>query len=208
MHTGPGIICAVFAAVVFSAGCLSSIFPDPLPVITVTATPTPIPTTESPVVTVPVAQLALQSSDLPSDYILKDRSDITYLEVNQISHDLGWRAGYAVAYYRINREKYDITELRQTIALYSLANMNTVYNIGNDAVASGGTSATATYELPCPNVGDRTTAYRIASNQSAFTTYTIVFIKKNAYEELTMEGTTTDFETLKGLAQVAADKIR
>jgi len=208
MHTEPGIICAVFAAVVISAGCLSAIFPDPLPEPTITATPTPIPTPESPVVTVPVAQLALQSSDLPSDYILRDRSDITYLEVNQISHDLGWRAGYAVAYYRINREKYDVTELRQTIALYSLANMNTVYNIANDAVASGGTGATTIYELPCPNVGDRTVAYRIANNQSAFTTYTIVFVKKNACEELTMEGTTTDFETLKGLAQVAADKIR
>lgn len=206
MHIEPGIISAVFAVVVISAGCLSTVFPDPVTEPTVTPTPTPVPTTESPVVTVQVSQLALQASDLPSDYILKDRSDITYLETDQISRDLGWRSGYFVEYYRINTEKYDLTELSQEIGLYSLASMNTVFSMGEDAITSGGTGTTV-YQLPCPNFGDRTVAYRITGNQNALTTYTIIFIKKNAFEELTMTGTTTDFETLKDLAQTAADKI-
>jgi hypothetical protein len=210
MYTGSGILCAVLAAVLVSAGCLSAIFPDPVPVSTQTPAPTPIPTTESPVATVTVSQMALQPSDIPSDYILKDRSDLTYLEMSQMSHDLGWRAGYAVTYYRINQEKYDLTGLRQVIDLYPLANMNKVFDIEKEAIDTQNTGTTKIYELPCPKQGERTFAYRKTDNQSplAISTYTIIFTKKDVYEELTMGGTTTDFETLKGLAQVAADKIR
>jgi hypothetical protein len=210
MYTGSGIICAVLAAVLVSAGCLSAIFPDPVPVSTPSPTPVPAPTTESPVATVPVSQMALQPSDIPSDYILKDRSDRTYLEMSQMSHDLGWRAGYAVSYYRVNQEKYDLTGLRQLIDLYPLANMNKVFDIEKEAIESQNTGTTKIYELPCPKLGERTLAYRKTDDQShlSISTYTIIFTKKDVYEELTMGGTTTDFETLKELAQSAAEKIR
>jgi hypothetical protein len=210
MYTGSGIICAVLAAVLVSAGCLSAIFPHPVPVSTPSPTPVPAPTTESPVATVPVSQMALQPSDIPSDYILKDRSDRTYLEMSQMSHDLGWRAGYAVSYYRVNQEKYDLTGLRQLIDLYPLANMNKVFDIEKEAIESQNTGTTKIYELPCPKLGERTLAYRKTDDQShlSISTYTIIFTKKDVYEELTMSGTTTDFETLKELAQSAAEKIR
>jgi hypothetical protein len=210
MYTGSGIICAVLAAVLVSAGCLSAIFPDPVPISTPSPTPVPAPTTESPVATVPVSQMALQPSDIPFDYILKDRSDRTYLEMSQMSHDLGWRAGYAVSYYRVNQEKYDLTGLRQLIDLYPLANMNKVFDIEKEAIESQNTGTTKIYELPCPKLGERTLAYRKTDDQShlSISTYTIIFTKKDVYEELTMGGTTTDFETLKELAQSAAEKIR
>lgn len=210
MYTGSGILGAVLAVVLVSAGCLSAIFPDPLPASTPTPTPTPAPTPESPVATVQVSQMALQPSDIPSDYILKNRSDLPYQGMSQMSHDLGWRAGYAVTYYRINQEKYDVTGLRQVIALYPLANMNKVFDIEKEAITSQETATVKIYELPCPKMGERTTAYRTTDNQSSasFSTYTIIFTKKDVYEDLTMGGTTTDFETLKELAQVAADKIR
>ena len=99
MHTGSGVLCVILAAMLISAGCLSVIFPYPLvPSPTQSPAPTPVPTTESPVVTVPVSQMALQPSDMPADYILRDRSDLAYLEMDQMSHDLGWRAGYEVTY--------------------------------------------------------------------------------------------------------------
>jgi hypothetical protein len=212
MYLGTGILCVVIAVVLVSAGCLSTIFPDPVPVSTETPTspPTPVPTTESPVATVTVSRMALQPSDIPSDYILKDRSDRTYLEMSQMSLDLGWRAGYAVTYYRVNQEKYDLTGLRQVIDLYPLANMNKVFDIEKEAIESQNTGTIKIYELPCPKQGERTSAYRKTDDQSSrsISTYTIIFTKKDVYEELTMGGTTTDFETLKELAQVAADKIR
>lgn len=212
MQTGYVLICTVVAAVILSAGCLSAIFPD-LPLQTpvpASPVPTPVPTTGSPVATMPAARLALQASDLPSDYILKDRSDISYLEADQISKDLGWRAGYTVSYYRINRDKYDLTQLGQQINLYSLDSMNTVYNIRKEAITDGESGTATVYVLPCPNVGDRTIAYRISHNQTSgsYPSYTILFIKKNVCEELSMSGTTTDFETLKSLARLAADKIQ
>jgi len=210
MYTGSAILCAVLAAVLISAGCLSSIFPEPVPAPIPTPTPVPIPTTESPVSTVSVSQMALQPSDIPSDYILKSRSDLTYMEMSPISHDLGWRAGYTVTYYRINEEKYDMTGLRQVIYLYPLANMKKIYDLKKDSIDSYNPETTTVYELPCPKTGDRTFAYRMTDNSRSpsLSTYSIIFTKKDVYEELTMGGTTTDFETLKALAQTAADKIR
>ncbi len=211
MHTGSGVLCVILAAMLISAGCLSVIFPYPLvPSPTQSPAPTPVPTTESPVVTVPVSQMALQPSDMPADYILRDRSDLANLEMDQMSHDLGWRAGYEVTYYRINQEKYDMTELRQVIDLYPLANMNNVFNIETWAITGQENGTTQIYELPCPNMGDRTFAYRESDTRGPLliTTYSIVFTNKDVYEELTMSGTTTDFETLKELARTAADKIQ
>ena len=160
-HTGSGVLCAILAAVLISAGCLSAIFPYPaVPSPTRTPAPTAVPTTESPVATVPVSQMALQLSDMPSDYILKDRSDLTYLEMDQMSHDLGWRAGYMVTYYRMNQEKYDLTELSQVIDLFPLANMNKVFDIKEEDITSQENGTTQIYELPCPNMGEQTFAYR------------------------------------------------
>jgi len=126
------------------------------PTPALTPTPAPVPTTESPVATVPGSQMALQLSDIPSDYILKDRSDLTYLEMDQMSHDLGWRAGYEVTYYRLDQEKYDMTELRQVIDLYPLANMNKVFDIEEEDITAQENQTTQIYELPCPNMGQRT----------------------------------------------------
>ena len=109
------------------------------------------------------------------------------------------RAGYVVTYYRMNQEKYDMTEIRQVIDLYPLANMNKVFDIEKEAITAQKTTLTQIYELPCPNMGDRTFAYRKGETQSplSITTYSIIFTNKDVYEELTMSGTTTDFETLK-----------
>ena len=88
--------------------------------------------------------------------------------MDQMSHDLGWRAGYEVTYYRINQEKYDMTELRQVIDLYPLANMNNVFNIETGAITGQENGTTQIYELPCPNMGDRTFAYRESDTRVPF----------------------------------------
>jgi hypothetical protein len=211
MQSASAVLGTMLAAVLVSTGCLSAIFPYPsVPVPVQTSTLTPVPTTESPVSTVPLSQMALQLSDMPSGYILKDRSDISYPEIDQISHTLGWKAGYTVTYYRLNQQQYDMTEISQVIDLYSLASMNDVFNIGENAVTSQETGTTLIYQIPCPNMGQQTYAYRETDSQNplSVTTYSIIFIHKDVYEQLTMSGTTTDFETLKGLAQIATDKIQ
>jgi hypothetical protein len=103
-----------------------------------------------------------------------------------------------------------MTELRQVINLYPLANMNKVFDIEEEAITAQENGTTQIYELPCPNMGERTFAYRKSDSRGPLdiTTYSIIFTNKDVYEELTMSGTTTDFETLKTLARTAADMIQ
>ena len=88
--------------------------------------------------------------------------------MDQMSHDLGWRAGYVVTYYRLDQEKYDMTELRQVIDLYPLANMNKVFDIEEEAITAQENQTTQIYELPCPNMGQRTFAYRKGETRGPF----------------------------------------
>ena len=152
----------------------------------------------------------MQLSDIPSDYILKDRSDAIYPEQNQLSRDLGWRQGYSVTFYRINLEKYDLTGLRQTIGVYPLKNMNKVFNLAQDEMESLSNGTIAVYEVPLYKIGDESRAYKTVDSRDPNRggVYTIIFVKKDVFERLEMGGTTTDYETLKHLANTAAGKIR
>ena len=212
MYAGSGILCALCVAVLISTGCLSALFPyppEPAQNQTQTPLPSPVPTTISPAPAIPVSQMALQPADLPSEYILRDRSDITYLEMDQIARNLGWRAGYQVTYTHLDPQQYDMTTISQVIDLYTPTAMNTAFNIRVDALTGQETGTTPVFELPCPSLGDHTFAYRTNDAQNPFssTTYSIIFTKKDVYEELNMSGTTTDFELLKSLAQTASDRI-
>ena len=194
---------------IISCGCLSVPFaqpaPSPTPEVTVQ------PTTANPVSMSAPSELALQLADIPGDYILKERSDIPYTKTTQIARDLGWRQGYMVTFYRINAAKYDMTGLRQIIELYPLANMNKVFDMAKEAMNLQADSGQVTQnELPIEKIGDKSIAY-VTENTSApmrLPVYTILFVKKDVFEKLEMSGTTTDFETLKNLARIAADIIQ
>jgi hypothetical protein len=202
----PVILIVLFA---LSAGCLSGLSTPPEP-------PAPLPLTTQPTTTSPVSSsapsgLALQLTDIPGDYILKERSDIPYTTTTQIARDLGWRQGYSVTFYRVNPAKYDMTGLRQTIEFYPLANMNKVFDIAKEVMtqqAAGGQFSQN--ELPMEKIGDKSVAYitENTTSRNNLPVYTIIFVKKDVIEKLEMSGTTTDYETLKDLARVAADKIQ
>jgi hypothetical protein len=211
MQTGPGTAGVLLVMIFFSTGCLSAIFPDPV-VVTPTPAPVPepVPTTENPYSTIPVSQMALLPADLPGDYILKERADLTYLETDTISRDLGWKAGYFVSYYRMNPEKYDMTVFSQTTGLYSLTTMNIVFNEKKNDALLLENDTIKIYVMPCRKLGDNTFAYKMVDEKLSvpINRYTIMVTRKDVYEELTMLGTTTDYEKLKELAATAVDKIR
>lgn len=189
-----------------SAGCLS-LAPAPLPQQTpVPATPT---APESTSATVPPGSMALQLADIPPDYLIKDRTVIAYSEVSQIAHDLGWQQGYRVTFYRLNREKDDLTGIYQSISIYPPENMDKVYAIETEEIISGKNSANF-YEIPFPAIGDKSIAFRETRTGDPFdlAVYTVIFKKKNVFETITMGGTTTDYEILKNVVRNAADKIQ
>jgi hypothetical protein len=202
------LVVLVLIFFVCSAGCSSSLPAQPTP------TPTPtqvVPSTpESRTATVPPSDMALQLSDMNSDYIIKDRSVMISPEVTQLTHDLGWRQGYFVLFYRLNKDKDDQTFIRQSINIFPLENMNKVFSIEKEDMKSGSNGSSTFYEIPFPTIGDMSIAFRgsLTNDPYDFVVYTVLFTKKNVYEKITMTGTTTDYETLKDITQKAAEKIR
>ena len=199
------LILVVLLAVI-SAGCLS-----PAPALPPPQTPLPatLPTPESTIATIPPGGMALQLTDVPLDYLIKDRTVIAYAEVSQIAHDLGWQQGYRTTFYRMNREKDDLTGIRQTINVYPPENMNKVYAIENEEFLSN-KNGTTRYEIPFPAIGDKSIAFRETKvgDPLDLAVYTVIFKKKNVFETITMGGTTTDYEMLKDVVRKAADKIQ
>ena len=199
------LILVVLLAVI-SAGCLS-----PAPALPPQQTPLPAtpPTPESTIATIHPGGMALQLTDVPPDYLIKDRTVIAYAEVSQLAHDLGRQQGYRATFYRMNREKDDITGIRQTINVYPPENMNKVYAIETEGLLSI-ENGTTRYEIPFPVIGEKSMAFRETrvGDPLDLAVYTVIFKKKNVLETITMGGTTTDYETLKAVVRRAADKIQ
>jgi hypothetical protein len=192
--------------VICAAGCLSPAqasppLSEPLPA----ATPSP----ESTRATVQPGGMALQVTDLSSDYLLKDRTVVAFNEVSQLARDLGWQQGYRVTFYRMNREKEDMTGIIQSISVYPPENIYKVFAVEKEAMITSGNSDMR-YEIPFPATGDQSIAFRESrpGYPLDFAVYTVIFTKKNVFETITMGGTTTDYETLKDVVRKAADRIR
>jgi hypothetical protein len=203
-----GSLILILIFIICSSGCVSTQsekpagLPEPIPTL--------LPTPESKASTISPSAMALQLTDLPSDYILKDRSVMVFPEVTQLTRDLGWRQGYFVSFYRINKEKDDQTAIRQSINIFPLENMNKVFSIEKEDIKSRADGSGTLYEIPFPTIGDTSIAFRgtDANDPYNFVVYSVLFTKKNVFEKITMKGTSTDYEVLKDIAQTAAEKIR
>lgn len=187
-----------------SAGCLSSVF-GPAPTYNQPATATP---SQTPAANATIDEMALQPADLPSDYILRDRSLVAYGGISQLDRDLGWRQGYEVSYYRMDKKHDDMTNVIQQISTYTQENINEVYRIKRDALVPAGYN-TSGYQVPFPVIGDQSLAWKESTGNSPgdITAYSVIFVKSNVFEQISMKGTTTDYEVLKTLAQAAAGRI-
>ena len=209
MHACRGTI-YVFCLVLLtcSSGCIEKFYEKPaLP--TETVTPTYTIQTESPISTVSPSEMALQKSDLPEGYFLRDRSVIPYEEEPKINRDLGWRQGYRVEFYRMNLGVDDLTGITQTIGIYPLDNMNKLYSVEREALLQE-ESPIEKYEIPFPVIGDKSIAVRMTNPEDPYkvVTYTVLFENRNVFEKITMTGSTTDYEILKDIAKKASTQIR
>jgi hypothetical protein len=188
-----------------SAGCLSGAF-GPGPSLPPPATVTPFQTTGPGTA---IADLALQVSDLPSGFILRDRSAVGYSGISQLDRGLGWQQGYQVSFYHLDRSHGDMTDISQMISTYDPGHINLVYRLRHDALLPAGNNASS-YQIPFPIIGDQSAAWRetTGSLPGDITSYNVIFVKNNVFEQITMDGTATDYEMLKTLAQEAAVRIQ
>jgi len=211
MEKWHGGLIVVLVLFIGSAGCLGAFFEKPVQQATPTLTPLPTttPAPESTIATLSPTDIALQLSDLPGDYFIRDRSATSYDEQTTLNRDLGWRQGYFVSFYRMNIDRVDITGITQTIRIYPPENMNKVYSQAKSELLTLG-NATELYEIPFPVLGDRSIAIRKKGpdHHNDVVTYSVIFTKKNVFEMISITGTTTDSETLKNVAQRAVAAIR
>lgn len=156
------------------------------------------------------SDMALHPEDLPSDYILQDRTVMALPEVSQLARELGWRQGYFVSFYRKNINTNDITRIRQSISIFSSESIDGVFLLEKEDLKNQQLSPGSRYEIPFPAVGKRSIAFRDTNpvDPERPVTYTVIFIKKNVFEKITMSGTNTDYETLKRLVLRAEALIR
>ena len=206
-HSWVAVILVIF--LLCSTGCLDTLFGEP-PYKTETQAPTTVPTTETPRLPEQSSDMALQPSDLPSDYILQDRSVMAVQEVSQLARELGWRQGYFVSFYRRNSNTNDITRIRQSVSIFSTDSINGVFLLEKEELKEQQLSPGTRYEIPFPAVGERSIAFRDTNpvDPERPVTYTVIFIKNNVFEKITMSGTNTDYETLKRLVLRAEALIR
>lgn len=192
-----------------SAGCsdLQSGPPGQQPQTTVAIT---VPSTQAPVTPEQSSDMALRPDDLPSDYILQDRTVMALPEVSSLARELGWRQGYYVSYYRKNVNTDDFTRIRQSVSIFSTESINGVFLLEKEELKDQKISPGSRYEIPFPAVGERSIAFRDTNplDPERPVAYTVIFIKKNVYEKITMSGTNTDYETLKRLVLRAEALIR
>jgi hypothetical protein len=203
----PYLVLALMAGIsLLAAGCISD-SSGPAPATTPAAVT--ITGTENPATNPLIADQVLRIGDLPSDYLLRDRTVLAYAGAGQLARDLGWIQGYRISFYRMDKKKDDLTEITEEIHIYPPENLNMAYTLEREARLPAEFNETY-YQVPFPIIGNQSIAWREVreSDQGRIVTYTVMFTKKNAFVLLSMQGTTTDYELLKTVAQEAADRIR
>ena len=202
------IIVGILICTLCTAGCFLL---DPAPQVVPPTTPVTLPPTpESRIATVEPSGMALQLADLPEGYVIRERSDVAYADINPLARNEGWKKGYYVAFYRMNTRNYDITGITQQISVYPPDRIRIIFEEVKSGVASRANASVVVAELPFSKTGDRSIALRFtdANDQYGIMTYTVIFTKKDVLEQIEMKGTTTDYEVLKNIAGTAAGKIR
>jgi hypothetical protein len=186
------ILCAAIA------GCASQT--PPVPAVTPSATQQQLSTIEP-------LQMMLQPSDLPANFTLVETYERSASNVSDWGTVHGWKKGYGIYYETGGR---DVRGLEQTISVYPVGNIslvlpNTVQQVNEWAAEEGNMTVE---ELPVPGVGDASRALKVSVTGDPIPVYIIAFVKYDVFEQLSINGTASDYDTLRQAAGTAAAKIK
>ena len=156
------------------------------------------------------SQMILSSSDIPANFTLLEKAERNVSEMRSWALDHGWKKGYYAAYLK-NDPSQPGTVFEQIISVYPKENITLIIPDTMSAYKNWTiqeTSANLSYEvLPVPGIGDSSSAIKISDNGDNSQWYLITFVKKDVYQEIRINGTAADYETLHKLAGTAAAKI-
>lgn len=152
------------------------------------------------------AELVLELADLPEGYTVKEKTPRLKSDVSDDALNLGWQGGYYVRYAKIGENIFDVAVIDQSISVYPVENITKVIDLPYELDEN-----TLMEELPVPNIGDNSRAFRYTTTDELGAEerfYQIGFVKMNIYVNFYMSGTTTDYEFLTQLAKKVEAKIR
>ncbi len=152
--------------------------------------------------------MALQLAEIPGIFTSTERAERAASDVSQTAHNYGWIKGYTVSFQNINIDPLSAIVISQGISVYPRANVTKLLPEMKAHYVTVANENISVDELPDPGIGDYSQAFRITYKESNLKVYVIDFVKNDVYEQLSMQGTTTDYETLKNLGKIAAAKIR
>ena len=152
------------------------------------------------------SELMLKLSDLAEGYTTKESTPRLKSDVSEEGISWGWKDGYYVRYAKVNDDAFDLTVIKHWVSIYPIE------NVGKSLEQDPESNENVTYEaLPAPNFGDKSKAWRVTYTDEFGDSnryYEIEFIRYDVYERIGMSGTTTDFEYLKTLTEIASAKIK
>jgi len=213
------VLAIVVAALLLCAGCTSA------PAAT-QAAETPTPTNAT------LSAYALAPSDLSEGWTLVTSREKTTAEMSPLARDLGWQAGYVVAYTLPANNSAGTCTLTQTVTRYSVQNMSDLVSVvaANERKVGG----LAFTDLPAPATGPDTRAFSaVLVNGTPTATPTggmesiafessapvatdgyveVIFAKGDILDVIRMSGTcppydTIPYETLASLGKTAYTKL-
>jgi hypothetical protein len=158
--------------------------------------------------TIEPSEMALQLSDLPTGYTIKERSERTTSDVDKLALDMGWIKGYTVKFQKIGTTSSDITLIQQDISIYPIDKISQNLPIVKTSLIKISNASYLVEPLSDPKIGDSSQVFRITISNLNMKLYLIQFVKADVYEQFEMFGTSTDYETLKNLAKIGAAKIK
>jgi hypothetical protein len=190
------------------AGCASQA-PSASPVSTVPTAPaaqSAPPAAGQKLSTLEPSRLALQPSEVPAGFTQVEQLERNLSDMRSWAVDKGWKKGY-YAYYEKNGQ--DVRYIEQAISVYPIGNISLIVPDTIQGVKNWSAEENLTVEeLPVPGIGDFSRALKITEPGEPVNDYIITFVKYDVFEQMSINGTAADYETLKQVAGTAAAKIK
>ena len=184
------------------AGCSSPASSSPAP--SVSPVPAQILSTVAP------SEMALQPLDFPGNFSLLEKGERTTSEMRDWALDHGWKGGYYTVFEKNERDSPSGTIIEQVISVYPAENITLIVPDTRNSWKNWPAEDrnVTVEELSLPAIGDSSRAMKASDTSDNSQMYMIAFVKYNVYEQLSTNGTATDYETLRQMAGIAAGKIR
>jgi hypothetical protein len=174
---------------------------------TTSQAPVTTPVTSQILSTLEPSQMILEPSEVPANFTLVEKYERNVSTMNDWALSMGWKKGYGI-YYETKGQ--NVQGLDQVISIYPAENITlivpqTVRGIKNWSVEDANLTVE---ELPVPGVGHSSRGLQISEKGNPINVYMVAFVKYDVYEELYLNGTGRDYDTLVQIAENAAAKIK